>query len=106
MSPEQVRIINISDSQKEYCEKLKVQLLEKGVRVTLDSRIEKLGFKIREAQLQRVSYILVVGDKEVESNVVSVRMPSGESTHGIEVTDFLERISAEISNRDLESSFK
>ena len=78
---------------------------ENGVRTHLDDRNEKLGFKIREAQLRRASYILVVGDKEVESEVVTVRLPNGESKHNIPVSEFISKITGEIGNRSLDSAF-
>ena len=73
LSPLQVKILPISDKQNEYGEKVKAKLEEKGIRVELDNRNEKIGYKIREAQLEKVPYMLVVGDKEIESNTVSVR---------------------------------
>ena len=73
LSPLQVKILPISDKQNEYGEKVKAKLEEKGIRVELDNRNEKIGYKIREAQLEKIPYMLVVGDKEVESNSVSVR---------------------------------
>ena len=73
LSPLQVKILPISDKQNEYGEKVKAKLEERGIRVELDNRNEKIGYKIREAQLEKVPYMLVVGDKEIESNTVSVR---------------------------------
>ena len=73
LSPLQVKILPISDKQNEYGEKVKAKLEERGIRVELDNRNEKIGYKIREAQLEKIPYMLVVGDKEVESNSVSVR---------------------------------
>jgi threonyl-tRNA synthetase len=105
LSPEQVTVINISDAQKPYCNQLMATLDENGVRTHLDDRNEKLGFKIREAQLRRASYILVVGDKEVESEVVTVRLPNGESKHNIPVSEFISKITGEIGNRSLDSAF-
>ena len=73
LAPVQVRILPIADSHKEYAEKLKEKLEEYDIRVELDEREEKIGYKIREAQLQKIPYMLIVGDKEVEANAVGVR---------------------------------
>ena len=73
LAPVQVRILPIADSHKEYAEKLKEKLEEYDIRVELDEREEKIGYKIREAQLQKIPYMLIVGDKEVETNAVGVR---------------------------------
>jgi len=105
LSPEQVTIINIADSQSEYCKSLQGKLETAGIRVHWDDRNEKLGFKVREAQLRRSSYILVCGDKEVENNVVTVRLPTGDSKHGVAVEDFIDKVNEEISSRALMSAY-
>ena len=66
MAPTQVKILPITDNQHEYAYQLKEKLIQEGVRVVVDDRNEKTGYKIREAQLERVPYMLVVGAKEVE----------------------------------------
>ena len=73
LAPTQVKILPITDNQHEYAKQLKQQLFQKGIRVELDDRNEKIGYKIREAQLEKVPYMLVVGDKEVESKTVAIR---------------------------------
>ncbi len=73
IAPLQVKILPITDNQHEYAHKIKDELIKKGIRVEVDDRNEKTGYKIREAQLQRVPYMLVVGQKEVEENTVAVR---------------------------------
>lgn len=73
LAPVQVKILPISDKFIEYAEKVKEQLRSLNIRVELDSRAEKIGYKIREAQMQKVPYMFVVGEKEAESNTVSVR---------------------------------
>ena len=72
-APVQVKLLPITDNQHEYCYKLKDEFIKKGIRVEVDDRNEKTGYKIREAQLEKVPYMLVVGPKEVEGNLVSVR---------------------------------
>jgi threonyl-tRNA synthetase len=73
LAPVQVVVLPITDRQIDYANKIKEQLAEKGIRVTVDDRKEKVNLKIREAQLQKIPYMLVVGDREAESGAVSVR---------------------------------
>ena len=73
MSPEQVRILPVTDRAKEYAENIKQKLDDMDVRVTVDNRNEKIGYKIRQAQLEKVPYFFIVGDKEVEDGTVSLR---------------------------------
>ncbi len=79
LAPEQARIVNVTDAQAEHAQKVLAQLREAGIRAEADLRNEKLGFKIREAQLEKIPYMLVVGDKEVEAGGVNVRTRSGEN---------------------------
>lgn len=74
LAPEQARVLTITDAQNEFAEKAVAQLRENGIRAEIDLRNEKLGYKVREAQLEKVPYILVVGDKEVETGGVNVRL--------------------------------
>ena len=73
MSPEQVRILPVTDRAKEYGEGIAKRLTDMGLRVTVDNRNEKIGYKIRQAQLEKIPYFFIVGDKEVEDNTVSLR---------------------------------
>ena len=73
-------------------------MLERGIRVELDSRQEKLGYKIREAQMGKIPYILVIGDKEIEANAVGVRARSQGDIGQLSVEDFIIRIENEIEN--------
>ena len=73
LAPEQVRMIPISEAHREYARKVAAELDEAGIRVTVDDRNEKMGYKIRQAQLEKVPYMLVVGAKEMEDGTVSVR---------------------------------
>ncbi|MBD5112783.1 MAG: threonine--tRNA ligase [Ruminococcaceae bacterium] len=73
LSPEQVRILPVTDRAKEYGEKIAAELDKYGIRVTVDNRNEKIGYKIRQAQLEKIPYFFIVGDKEVEDNTVSLR---------------------------------
>ncbi len=78
LAPEQAVVLNITDKQAEYCEEIAKTLGDKGFRVSADLRNEKIGFKIREHTLQKVPYLLVAGDKEVENRTLSVRSRAGE----------------------------
>ena len=73
VAPVQVKILPITDNQHEYAYKVKEELQAKGIRVEVDDRNEKTGYKIREAQLQKIPYMLIVGEKEIEGNTVSIR---------------------------------
>ena len=96
ISPLQVNILPISDKQNEYGEKVKAKLEEKGIRVELDNRNEKIGYKIREAQLEKVPYMLVVGDKEIESNTVSVRSRENGDMGQEDVEEFIKKLEEEL----------
>jgi threonyl-tRNA synthetase len=79
LAPVQARILTITDAQKDFAEHCHQELRRSGLRVEADLRNEKLGYKVREAQLQKIPYILVVGDKEVEASGVNVRLRTGEN---------------------------
>ena len=79
LAPVQARIVNVTDAQMDYVKDMKSRLAAAGIRVETDLRNEKLGFKIREAQLAKIPYVLVVGDKEVADGGFSVRLRSGEN---------------------------
>lgn len=96
LAPVQVRILPIADSHKEYAEKLKEKLEEYDIRVELDEREEKIGYKIREAQLQKIPYMLIVGDKEVEANTVGVRSRKDGDIGAMSIEDFINKIEEEI----------
>ena len=98
LAPTQVRVLPITDRAKEAAFAVKQSLLEAGVRVSVDTRNEKIGFKIREAQMDKVPYMLVLGDKEVESGEVSVRTRTGGDQGAMTVEAFREKIVAEIQN--------
>ena len=86
----------IADSHKEYAEKLKEKLEEYDIRVELDEREEKIGYKIREAQLQKIPYMLIIGDKEVQANAVGVRSRKDGDIGAMSVEDFINKIEEEI----------
>ena len=96
LAPLQVKILPISDKHLEYANKVKEMLEEKNVRVEVDDRAEKIGYKIREAQLQKVPYMLVVGDKEEAQNKVGVRDRKQGDLGAIDVNEFVLKIDEEI----------
>ncbi|RYX99854.1 threonine--tRNA ligase, partial [bacterium] len=91
LAPIQCNIINISDRHVEYAKKVQTVLKEKGIRVHLDDRNETMNYKIREAQLQKVPYMLIVGDKELESESVGVRGTKGNLVV-MTLSDFVDKI--------------
>lgn len=98
LAPVQVKVLPITDKQLDYAKEVYNKMLEKGIRVELDSRQEKLGYKIREAQMSKVPYILVIGDKEIEANAVGVRARSEGDIGQLPVEDFIARIEDEIKS--------
>ena len=103
LSPTQVQILNVTDRQDEFCTELENTLKAKGVRVHYDDRAEKLGYKIREAQLQKVPYMLIIGDNEVQSRIVSVRLRTGETVNNLSIDTFNDALMADIRGRRLSS---
>ncbi|TWX73341.1 threonine--tRNA ligase [Colwellia sp. C1TZA3] len=99
LSPIQATVMNITDKQGQYCEKVVKKLKESGFRAKLDLRNEKIGFKIREHTLKRVPYLLVVGDKEMETGEIAVRTRSGEDLGTMLVDDFIAKLSDEVKTR-------
>ena len=100
LAPEQVRMIPISEAHREYARKVAAELDEAGIRVTVDDRNEKMGYKIRQAQLEKVPYMLVVGAKEMEDGTVSVRARKEEKGGTKTVAEFKAQILDEIASRE------
>jgi threonyl-tRNA synthetase len=95
LSPTQAILMTVTDRQLPYAEDVYKQLAQKGVRVEKDFRNEKLGFKIREAQVQKIPYMLVIGDREVKEGTLSPRKRSGETLKPMSVEDFIKQIESE-----------
>ena len=104
LAPVQAIILSVTDRHQSYGEELYKQLLNAGIRVERDLRNEKLGYKIREAQLQKIPYMLVVGDREVEAAGISPRRRDGKDLKLMEVADFVELVREE--NAVADSIFK
>jgi len=99
LAPVQAVILNITDKQAGFAQKVQKILTDKGFKVELDLRNEKIGYKIREHIIQRVPYMLVIGDRELETNTVAVRTRDGENHGAMSMEDLAERFSAEIACR-------
>ncbi len=101
LMPEQVRILPISDRLQENALKVEKLLKDHGIRVTTDTRSEKVGYKIREAQLEKIPYMVIIGDKEVESGTISVRGRKDGDIGSMTVEDFTNKILDEITSKSI-----
>jgi len=101
LAPVQAQLIPIADRHLEFSEQVAEKLREGGIRVEIDGRREKINAKIRDAQLMKVPYMLVVGDKEVEANAVSVRLRTEENLGPRPVADFAALIGRIVASRSL-----
>lgn len=99
LAPTQAKILPISDAQVEYARKIEKEYKKAGIRIEVDDRNEKIGYKIREAQLQKIPYMLVVGDKEIEANAVAVRSRREGDLGAINADEFLAKMKEEIENK-------
>ncbi len=99
LAPVQVGVMNITDRQADYARQVQKKCLEAGWRVDLDLRNEKIGLKIREFTLQRVPYLLILGDKELEQGLVSVRTREGEDLGQMSLDALMQRMAAEAASR-------
>jgi threonyl-tRNA synthetase len=95
LAPEQVRVLTVTERADEWAQEVHALLRAAGIRADADLRNEKLGAKIREAQLMKVPYMLILGDKEVEDRVVTARLRSGKNLEPMKVDDFAARVAAE-----------
>ncbi len=92
-------MLNITDRQAEYAEKIAKELSSKGLRVKSDLRNEKIGFKIREHSMQRVPYLLIVGDKEVEADTVTLRTQNGKDLGNFTLPEVVQKLVDEVAGR-------
>ena len=98
LAPVQVKVLSIAETHIEYAKKLEEEFKKNGIRVEIDDRPEKIGYKIREAQLQKVPYMVVVGDKEVEAGTVGVRSRKDGDIGQMKIEDFINKLKIEIEN--------
>ena len=99
LAPVQVKILPISDSQVEYAKQVKAKMEKEGIRVEIDERNEKIGYKIREAQLQKIPYMLVVGEKEMAEDAVAVRSRKEGDIGQVKVEEFIAKAKEEIEKK-------
>ncbi len=97
LAPVQLKIMNVTDQQKDYAQKVYQDIKTAGWRVELDDRNEKLGYKIREAQVAKIPYAVVIGDREVHDQTISPRRRGGENLQPMSVKDFLETLKLEVA---------
>lgn len=106
LAPVQVTLLNVTDRVNEYCEQIKAQFMDLQIRCEFDQRNEKLNYKIREAQLAKVPYMLVIGDKEAADQTVTVRLRTGENLGTFTLQEALHLIQSEIKLRRLQVKLK
>jgi threonyl-tRNA synthetase len=99
LAPTQACVLTISEKQNEYAEKVNQILRNKGIRVNIDLRNEKIGFKIREHTLQKVPYLLIIGDKEVENTLVTVRTRDGTDLGVMTIDTICDTLLSEIKTK-------
>jgi threonyl-tRNA synthetase len=99
IAPVQVIVLPISDKFNDYANDIKNKMAEEGIRAELDHRSEKIGYKIREAQLQQIPYMLVVGEKEVEGKLVAVRSRDSGDLGQVSVEEFIKSLKTEIKEK-------
>ena len=103
MAPEQVRFLPIGDEQVEYCKSIADKMTALGMRVTVDSRNEKIGYKIRNAQLEKVPYMLVIGEKEQTEGTVAVRSRKTGDIGAMSADDFIALAKKQIDELSLDN---
>lgn len=100
MAPVQVKFLPIADRHRDYCREMMQKLLDAGVRCELDERSEKIGFKIRAAQMEKIPYMILVGDKDIEAGTISVRSRKNGDEGATTIDEFVNRITMEINNKE------
>jgi threonyl-tRNA synthetase len=99
LSPEQVRVIPITDSQNEYAENIARQLRAEGIRASADLSAQRMNAKIRDAQMMKVPYMIVVGKNEMEAGQISLRVRDGSQQNNISLAEFIARAKDRIARR-------
>jgi threonyl-tRNA synthetase len=106
LAPVQAKVLSISDKQLDYAKGVRDKLLAEGIRAELDTRSEKIGFKIREAAMEKVPYILVAGDKEVQQNAVAVRERGGKDLGVMPLAEFITAVQNIIQEKNTTTELK
>ncbi|NOS86947.1 MAG: threonine--tRNA ligase [Methylococcaceae bacterium] len=99
LSPIQVMVMDIADRHADYAVSVMKKLEQQGIRVKIDLRNEKIGFKIREHSMQRIPYLVIIGDKELEDQTITVRTQKGEDLGSLSIHEFAQRLKQEIADR-------
>lgn len=102
IAPKQVRIINVTDAQADYCKEIERKLKAEGFRVDSDLRNEKMGFKIREAQMEKIPHMIIIGQNEMDKNLVSVRLRDGENKNELDFSTYFGVLRELDKNKTLE----
>ena len=102
ISPVQVKILSLTDRTIDECNKIKEKLRVMGIRAEVDARSETVGYKIRAAQLEKVPYMLIIGDKEVENGVVAVRRRGGVVMGEMKLAEFAEKVLDDVATKRLD----
>lgn len=101
LAPTQAKVLSITDKQLDFAKTVRDRLLQSGIRTELDTRSEKIGFKIREAALEKIPYVLVVGDKEVQQNAVAVRERGGKDLGVMPLLEFIDKVQKKIRDMSI-----
>ncbi len=101
LAPVQVKILPISEKFIDKCNEVKAELEKYGIRVEVDDRDEKIGYKIRSAASMKIPYMIIIGEEEINSNTISLRGRRNENVSGLKLEDFIQRIRKEIKDKDL-----
>ncbi len=99
LSPVQVAVLSITDRQSEYAQKITLNLEKQGFRAKIDLRNEKIGFKIREHSMQRTPYLIILGDKELENQLITVRSQNGEDLGSLSMDDFIQKLKVQVDGK-------
>ena len=102
LAPVQVKVLPISEKFQDYAVKVTEELKAKGIRAEFDERNEKIGKKIRDAQLNRINYMVIVGEKEENDDVISVRNRDGEERSALKLDDFVAELKEEIASKKID----
>ena len=99
LAPIQVKVLTLTDRNNDYAKKIKDTLFDEGIRVELDDRNEKIGYKIREALSMKIPYLIIVGDEEEKNNTISIRGRGFENASGLKLDDFIARLKDEVKSK-------
>jgi threonyl-tRNA synthetase len=100
LSPVQVVVLNIASRHDEYAQKIRSELEKQGLRVKIDLRNEKIGFKIREHSMQRIPYLIIIGDKELENQTITLRTQKGDDLGSFSMSELITRFKQQIESRN------